>query len=78
MNHPEQGARIMGLHLEGNYLNMAMKGGQDPNYIYPPNPQEYKELLNSTNVLNAGAPPPSLTGLWNSVNMRQLMVCWFH
>ena len=25
MNHPEQGARIMGLHLEGNYLNMAMK-----------------------------------------------------
>ena len=28
-------------------------------------------------MLNAGAPPPSLTGLWNSVNMRQLMVCWF-
>ncbi len=78
MNHPEQGARIMGLHLEGNYLNMAMKGGQDPNYIYPPDPQEYKELLNSTQCIKRWSAAPSLTGLWYSVNMRQLMVCWFH
>ena len=62
MNHPEQGARIMGLHLEGNYLNMAMKGGQDPNYIYPPNPQEYKELLNSTQCIKRWSAAPELDG----------------
>ena len=39
MNKPEQGAHILGLHLEGNYLNMIMKGGQDPDNIYPPNPE---------------------------------------
>lgn len=62
MNHPEQGARIMGLHLEGNYLNMAMKGGQDPNYIYPPDPQEYKELLNSTQCIKRWSAAPELDG----------------
>ena len=62
MNHPEQGARIMGLHLEGNYLNMAMKGGQDPNYIYPPDPQEYKELLNSTQCVKRWSAAPELDG----------------
>ena len=52
----------MGLHLEGNYLNMAMKGGQDPNYIYPPDPQEYKELLNSTQCIKRWSAAPELDG----------------
>lgn len=62
MKHPEQGACIMGLHLEGNYLNMAMKGGQDPNYIYPPDPREYKELLNDTQCIKRWSAAPELDG----------------
>ncbi|MDR1343953.1 MAG: N-acetylglucosamine-6-phosphate deacetylase, partial [Tannerellaceae bacterium] len=37
--------RIMGLHLEGNYLNPLMKGAQDPANIYPPRPAEYWDIL---------------------------------
>ena len=45
MREPRTGARIMGLHLEGNYLNPLMRGAQDPACIYPPLPEEYSEIL---------------------------------
>lgn len=62
MSHPEQGARVMGLHLEGNYLNMSMRGGQDPNYITLPNPEEYLELLDSTQCIKRWSAAPELEG----------------
>lgn len=62
MVHPEQGARIMGLHLEGNYLNMTMRGGQDPNYISLPDPVEYHELLDSTSCIKRWSAAPELEG----------------
>lgn len=62
MNKPEQGAHILGLHLEGNYLNMIMKGGQDPDNIYPPNPEEYKTLLKRTSCIKRWSAAPELTG----------------
>lgn len=62
MNHPEQGARVMGLHLEGNYLNMTMRGGQDPNHIALPNPVEYHELLDSTTCIKRWSASPELEG----------------
>lgn len=60
MTHPKDGARIMGLHLEGNYLNKIMCGGQDPNCLYNPDPQEYKELLAMTHCIKRWSASPEL------------------
>lgn len=37
----EKDSPILGLHLEGHYLNMAMAGGQLPENIKNPDPNEY-------------------------------------
>lgn len=34
-----------GMHLEGPYFSLAQAGAQPPEYIYPPRPDEYRELL---------------------------------
>lgn len=60
MEHPERGARIMGLHLEGNYLNRSMRGGQDPNYITLPDPEEYQGLLDNTSCIKRWSAAPEL------------------
>lgn len=62
MVNPKDGARIMGLHLEGNYLNKAMCGGQDPDCLYNPDPQEYQELLASTSCIKRWSASPELPG----------------
>lgn len=40
-----KGPYLHGLHMEGPYLNKAMCGGIDPQYIRNPDPEEYEELL---------------------------------
>ncbi|MDR0431010.1 MAG: N-acetylglucosamine-6-phosphate deacetylase [Tannerellaceae bacterium] len=62
MKSPQEGARIMGLHLEGNYLNKAMCGGQKPEFIYNPDPLEYQELLASTDCIKRWSASPELPG----------------
>lgn len=62
MDTPPAGARIMGLHLEGNYLNPAMAGGQYPEFLYKPDPAEYKELLASTSCIKRWSASPELDG----------------
>lgn len=56
------GACILGLHLEGNYLNPAMKGAQHPDHIYPPKPEEYRELLEGTTCIKRWSAAPELPG----------------
>jgi N-acetylglucosamine-6-phosphate deacetylase len=62
MTDPKNGARIMGLHLEGNYLNKTMCGGQDPDCLYNPDPREYRELLTSTRCIKRWSASPELPG----------------
>lgn len=62
MGDPRNGARIMGLHLEGNYLNPLMKGGQEESYCYPPIPEEYKMLLARTDYIKRWSVAPELPG----------------
>ncbi|MDR0749979.1 MAG: N-acetylglucosamine-6-phosphate deacetylase [Tannerellaceae bacterium] len=62
MADPKDGARIMGLHLEGNYLNKTMCGGQDPHCLYNPDPQEYRELITSTHCIKRWSASPELPG----------------
>jgi N-acetylglucosamine-6-phosphate deacetylase len=39
------GPEFLGLHLEGPYFSMEMKGAQDPRYIKNPDSNEYLEIL---------------------------------
>lgn len=56
------GACILGLHLEGDYLNPVMKGAQHPDHIYPPKPEEYRELLEGTTCIKRWSAAPELPG----------------
>lgn len=59
---PGDGAEVLGLHLEGNYLNPAMKGGQPPEYISDPDPAEYRAMLASTDCIRRWSAAPELPG----------------
>ena len=41
----ENGAKFLGLHLEGPYFAMSQRGAQDPRYIRNPDPVEYREVI---------------------------------
>ncbi|WP_293914071.1 MULTISPECIES: N-acetylglucosamine-6-phosphate deacetylase [unclassified Sphingobacterium] len=41
----KDGARFLGLHLEGPYFAMNQRGAQDPRYIRDPDPAEYEPIL---------------------------------
>lgn len=56
------GAELLGLHLEGNYLNPIMKGAQDPTYISNPDPEEYTRLLSRTHSIRRWSAAPELPG----------------
>lgn len=47
----EPDSPVLGLHLEGHYFNMKMAGGQMPENIKNPDPQEYIPLLESTHCI---------------------------
>jgi len=44
-DYPEKGAKILGAHLEGPYINPVMKGGMDESYLRLPRAEEYQELI---------------------------------
>ncbi|MBP6824008.1 MAG: N-acetylglucosamine-6-phosphate deacetylase [Acidobacteria bacterium] len=44
-NHSPEGAEILGLHIEGPYINLAFKGAQPVEGIRDPNFDECRELL---------------------------------
>lgn len=62
VSQPYEGARIEGLHLEGNYINPLLKGGQDERFIQLPDPAEYQELLESTRLIKRWTVAPELPG----------------
>jgi N-acetylglucosamine-6-phosphate deacetylase len=57
-----KGAQLLGLHLEGNYINPLYKGAQDPTYITNPDPEEYIPLLNRTECIRRWSAAPELPG----------------
>ena len=58
----EPNSIIMGLNLEGPYFNMAMAGGQMPEYIRNPQPEEYTYILENTNCIKRWDAAPELEG----------------
>lgn len=53
---------VLGLHLEGPYFNIQMAGGQMPEYISNPNPNDYRPLLDSTRCIKRWDEAPELPG----------------
>ena len=47
---PPDGAHVLGVHLEGPYLNMEFKGAQPPEHIRNPDPKEYLSWLANSKV----------------------------
>ncbi len=53
---------ILGLHLEGHYLNLAMAGGQLPENIKNPDPAEYKPIIEKWSCIKRWDAAPELPG----------------
>ena len=53
---------VLGLHLEGHYFNMKMAGGQMPENIKDPDPEEYIPLLEETHCIKRWDAAPELPG----------------
>ncbi len=59
----ENGARYLGLHLEGPYFAMSQRGAQDPRYIRNPDPEEYREVIRRANgIVKRWSIAPELPG----------------
>ena len=58
----EKDSPILGLHLEGHYLNMAMAGGQMPENIKNPDPNEYIPIVEKRNCIKRWDAAPELPG----------------
>ncbi len=49
MNAKYEGAEILGIHLEGPFINKKYKGAQPEQFIQDENIEEFEELLNASN-----------------------------
>ena len=58
----EKDSPILGLHLEGHYLNMAMAGGQMPENIKNPDPNEYIPIVENWHCIKRWDAAPELPG----------------
>lgn len=58
----EKNSPILGLHLEGHYLNMAMAGGQMPENIKNPDPNEYIPIVEKWACIKRWDAAPELPG----------------
>ncbi len=58
----EPDSPVLGLHLEGHYLNPKMAGGQIPEYIKDPDPLEYINIVERWHCLKRWDAAPELPG----------------
>ena len=55
-------SHVLGLHLEGHYLNLAMAGGQIPENIKNPDPAEYIPIVERWGCIKRWDAAPELPG----------------
>lgn len=58
----EDGAKLLGLHIEGPYIARSQAGAQDPKYIRSPEPKEYRMLLDACPYILRWTAAPELLG----------------
>lgn len=56
------GARFLGMHLEGPYLSVNQAGAQDARYIRNPDSAEYQEIISFTSSIKRWSSAPELKG----------------
>lgn len=65
----EKGAKILGIHLEGPYLNPIKKGMQDPNHLRLPDLEEIKEIVTfADGLIKMVTIAPELPGAHEVIN----------
>lgn len=57
-----EGAKFLGIHLEGPYFSHNQRGAQDPKYIKNPVPEDYLKILQATNDIVRWSIAPELQG----------------
>ncbi len=58
----QDGAQLMGVHLEGPYFAMNQRGAQDPKWIRDPDPREYEFILSASDSIKRWSAAPELKG----------------
>ena len=58
----QNGAEFIGIHLEGPYFSINMKGAQDSRYIRNPDPVEYENILSWSDDIVRWSAAPELPG----------------
>lgn len=58
----KRGATFLGLHIEGPYFSMNQRGAQDPRYIRDPDPDEYREIVQSSKAIVRWSAAPERKG----------------
>jgi len=67
-----KGARILGIHVEGPYVSLEQKGAQNPEFIYPPMPEQYLPLLDKyPSVIRVTAAPEVPGGIELGQELRK-------
>jgi N-acetylglucosamine-6-phosphate deacetylase len=59
-NH--NGAAFLGVHIEGPYFAMNQRGAQDPRFIRPPDPAEYRAIIEAYPEVIRWSAAPELKG----------------
>jgi len=59
---PSHGARILGIHLEGPYINPEAAGAQNKSFIRPPDAREFKDLVEACGIVKQVTIAPELKG----------------
>ena len=65
-----EGPRILGAHLEGNFFSMEHKGAQDPEYIFPPTPDNYMPIVSCVSNIKRISCSPEIE---NALNFAEEM-----
>lgn len=72
----EPDSPVLGLHLEGHYFNMEMAGGQIPENIKNPDPEEYIPLLEETHCIKRWDAHRNFRGLCSSESISPQKAYW--
>lgn len=78
---PSDGAKFLGIHIEGPYLSPKQSGAQDPAFLRAPDPEEYRCLLDACPDILRWTIAPELPGaleMGDELCARGVMPCIGH